>query len=531
MKEKKKIFKKDLFRAVSENRKNGKMAGITLIALVISIIVLLILATVSIQTLTGNNGLLTKTEIAVQSNKDSQEEEKVKLAVAAAQLDGNGTISTQNLGNELKANFDIDSVDLNEKSEGWLFKINKEYTIYKDGKIEVGNLLLLPKEYQQEDYIESTGTQYIDTGVVISKSKLQNGIKTTLEASFISQSSDQAMFKDNISYYFIGVESNGYFYSGLDVNYSATDLLNDGKKHIFELDSLDKTFKIDETIKTTYNVAAYNENSSGNIYLFNVSSGNFLCKAKIYNCKIYDNGILIRNFIPCYSKTIVTDVDGIERPRNTIGLYDTVNGKFYVNKGTGTFFMQTEISEYQQVDYIESTGTQYIDTGVEISKSKLQNGIKTKLEASFISQSSGQAMFKDNISYYFIGVKSNGYFYSGLDVNYPTTDLLNDSKKHIFELDSLDKTFKIDETIKTTYNVAAYNENSSGNIYLFNVSNGNFLCKAKIYNCKIYDDGILIRNFIPCYRKSDNKIGLYDIVERKFYTNQGSGTFIKGNEV
>ena len=389
----------------------------------------------------------------------------------------------------------------------------------------------LPVEYQQEEYIESTGTQYIDTGVEISKLKLQNGIKTKLEASFVSQSSSQAMFKDTTSYYFIGVKSNGYFYSGLDVNYPATDLLNDGEKHIFELDSLNKTFKIDETIKTTYNVTSYNENSSGNIHLFNVSNGNFPCKAKIYNCKIYDNGTLVRNFIPCYSTTTVTDVDGIERPRDTIGLYDTVNGQFYVNKGTGTFFMPMEISEYQQVEYIESTGTQYIDTGVEISKLKLQNGIKTKLEASFVSQSSSQAMFKDTTSYYFIGVKSNGYFYSGLDVNYPATDLLNDGEKHIFELDSLNKTFKIDETIKTTYNVTSYNENSSGNIHLFNVSNGNFPCKAKIYNCKIYDNGTLVRNFIPCYRKSDNAIGLYDTVERCFYTNQGSGIFLKGNDV
>ena len=74
-------------------------------ALVISIVVLLILATVSVQTLTGNNGLLTKTETAVQSNKDSQEEEKIKLAVTAAQIAGNGTITTYNLNRELQANF------------------------------------------------------------------------------------------------------------------------------------------------------------------------------------------------------------------------------------------------------------------------------------------------------------------------------------------------------------------------------------------------------------------------------------------
>ena len=84
--------------------------GITLVALVVTIIVLLILATVSVQVLTGDNGLLTKTETAVQSNNDSQEEEKVKLAVTAAKLAGNGSIITGNLNDELSRNFKNTSI-------------------------------------------------------------------------------------------------------------------------------------------------------------------------------------------------------------------------------------------------------------------------------------------------------------------------------------------------------------------------------------------------------------------------------------
>jgi hypothetical protein len=36
---------------------------------------------------------------------------------------------------------------------------------------------------------------------------------------------------------------------------------------------------------------------------------------------------------------------------------------------------------------------------------------------------------------------------------------------------------------------------------------------------------------IPCYRKSDNEIGVYDIINEKFYTNIGTGTFTKGADV
>lgn len=89
-----------------------KESGITLIALVISIIVLLILATVSIQTLIGNNGLLTKAEHAIQSNEDAQEEEKIKLAVTAAQLAGRGTLTNDNLNKELNTYFNNGDIDI-----------------------------------------------------------------------------------------------------------------------------------------------------------------------------------------------------------------------------------------------------------------------------------------------------------------------------------------------------------------------------------------------------------------------------------
>lgn len=70
-------------------------------------------------------------------------------------------------------------------------------------------------------------------------------------------------------------------------------------------------------------------------------------------------------------------------------------------------------------------------------------------------------------------------------------------------------------------------------IYLFRGHNNYGLTtvtKQKIKYCKIFQDNTLEYNFIPCYRLSDNEIGLYDIENNKFYTNQGTGIFLKGNE-
>jgi hypothetical protein len=61
--------------------------------------------------------------------------------------------------------------------------------------------------------------------------------------------------------------------------------------------------------------------------------------------------------------------------------------------------------------------------------------------------------------------------------------------------------------------------------------NANMYSKRKLYNLKLYQNDIIIRDFIPCYRKSDNVIGLYDLVNQMFYTNAGTGTFLKGGEI
>ena len=65
--------------------------GITLIALVITIIVLLILAGISIASLTGNNGILTKAGQATEEYKMKSAEEKVKLAIMSYQVNKENT--------------------------------------------------------------------------------------------------------------------------------------------------------------------------------------------------------------------------------------------------------------------------------------------------------------------------------------------------------------------------------------------------------------------------------------------------------
>ena len=80
----------------------NKENGITLIALVITIIVLLILAGVSIAMLTGQNGILTQAQRAKASTEQANAKEKIELAVTGAIAKStNGSLTIENLKEEL----------------------------------------------------------------------------------------------------------------------------------------------------------------------------------------------------------------------------------------------------------------------------------------------------------------------------------------------------------------------------------------------------------------------------------------------
>ena len=55
--------------------------------------------------------------------------------------------------------------------------------------------------------------------------------------------------------------------------------------------------------------------------------------------------------------------------------------------------------------------------------------------------------------------------------------------------------------------------------------------EINLYYAKASDNGVPKFDMIPCYRKSDGVIGMYDVVSKTFFTNAGSGSFTKGADV
>ena len=119
--------------------KNRKMQekGITLIALVVTIIVLLILAGISIAMLTGQNGILNRASEAKQNTGTAQTEELVKLSVIDALTQGLGSLTDANLKTALNNNIGAGKYEISgDATSGWTVTADgKEFKIDSTGKI------------------------------------------------------------------------------------------------------------------------------------------------------------------------------------------------------------------------------------------------------------------------------------------------------------------------------------------------------------------------------------------------------------
>ena len=121
-----------------------KNQGITLIALVITVIVLLILAGVTIATLTGDNGILTRTQEAKNKTEQAEDIEKIKLAISEAQIGENGyqKLDVNNFQEALNSQFEGRFLQLSDNGDGsFIIKLDnmsKSYYADNNGKI-IGN--------------------------------------------------------------------------------------------------------------------------------------------------------------------------------------------------------------------------------------------------------------------------------------------------------------------------------------------------------------------------------------------------------
>ena len=383
----------------------------------------------------------------------------------------------------------------------------------------------LPEGYTELTYIESTGTQYADTGF-----KPNQDTRVTLDTQ-ITDTAIRHLFgartTSTTNMFFVACMSATSFradYGSEQKTFSVGNVLNrtviDCNKNVVTIGGTSQTYT-KATFSPNLNMLLFTDNTGGN-----VTADTYKAKMKLYSCQIYDNGTLVRDYVPCIN------------PSGEVGLYDLVTKAFFGNSGMGVFIAGTPVVKlpdgYTQVEYLESTGTQYVVTDfVPNQDTKL---VMVTMPSTVVNAASSNGF----IPYGAGNSSTDGAFEcytwnSNHECNYDgqrgtlstaTANVLVSIYHNKNQFTLSDATGAV---MSKTYTYNAFTSPRALALFAANRASP-IKGKQKIYLCLLFDNNTLVRFYIPCINAA-GEAGLYDLVGGKFYGNAGSGVFVTGPEV
>lgn len=368
----------------------------------------------------------------------------------------------------------------------------------------------LPEGYTELEYIESTGTQYIDTGF-----KPNQDTRVVMDAYLQKRATGATYFISLAEY-----EPQAYFQVRItsSAQYLTSDFGND-TKNLSEI-PLPGRYVIDKnknvcTVGTESVLNTENEfQAQSNLLLLagtTTAGVRSISSGIIYSCKIYDNGTLTRDFVPC------------KDPSGEVGLYDLVGEQFYGNAGTGTFLASSTPAVlpegYTELSYLYSTGDAYINTGISgIFKASFD--IKFDLSGTRVlmgqGTGTGQYWGKDASNQPELG--------GGIAINFDLTQ----RSTVIFE-----KTSSAAVLTANNSTVQRASTTTTSPFLLFRTGGSDWASYSggiAIYSCAFEQNGQQVLDLVPC-ENPDGELGFFDLINEEFYANAGSGSFTAGPEV
>lgn len=200
-------------------------------------------------------------------------------------------------------------------------------------------------------------------------------------------------------------------------------------------------------------------------------------------------------------------------------------------------------SGYTKLEYIESTGTQWIDTKVLPAETRIL------IDAFILEKNTGNdhhiasASWAENGKPEFFNVMRLRADRTGFAARYANGNLRNVEHqgnvygRHIFDRKFVTApyTVQVDEATALTLTPSIVGSiNCHLPLFAFRRNNGSCsgFISMRLYSCKIwktiaYEGTPLVRDFIPC-KNASGEVGLWDDVNSVFYGNAGTGTFIAG---
>jgi hypothetical protein len=198
-----------------------------------------------------------------------------------------------------------------------------------------------------------------------------------------------------------------------------------------------------------------------------------------------------------------------------------------ISRGSDILWKKSRLpAEYQEVAYLRSNGKQYIDSEIAASTSiitevKCRSFVGNKCIVGMGTSADYRYQIYANTNLvYSVSVAGESNNFGGI---YPISEMT---------------TIKLDPVAKkATVNGVEYDLPWTGSIqdrslWLFarnqTSSVTNYYSTTDMWYCKMWDGSYdnLIRDYVPCYRKSDGIAGMYDLVTGRLFTSLGSEEFL-----
>lgn len=366
--------------------------------------------------------------------------------------------------------------------------------------------------YNEVEYIESTGTQYIDTGF-----KPNQDTRLDIESAAVSSTSGTFYLYGSAESYnknaFECYDYNTQFEFNYDGQYDFVGTIAADEKNIISHNK--NIVSINNVILKTFNYSSFTTPYTLTLFAINRGTDIIAGACKIYSCQIYDNGTLIRNYVP------VIGTDGVA------GLWDKVEKVFYGNAGTGAFIAGTEfLEEWSDLEYIESTGTQYVNTGFVPNQ---DTRVVMDYELIGFKEAFGclfGARRSDNTKSFAFYCGQSGTGFDQYESQYDGTPVTQPAGRQT--IDKNKNTTTIAGVYNRTFTYSAFTAECPLCLLVGNeLPNPMYFFSGKLYSCQVYDNGTLVRDYVPCLT-SDGRVGLRNALNNTFFSNMGSGVFVAG---
>jgi len=203
---------------------------------------------------------------------------------------------------------------------------------------------VLPDGYTELEYIQSSGTQYVNTGF-----SPDNNTRLVVDFETLTAQTDKHFFGSRVamsstSFCFIDAVEGDFRDDYARLQHTFSSSINEVGRY-----TLDKNKNVVSFAGESHSHSSSSFSIPYPIYLCSLNTGGStttFSSMRIYSCQIYDNGTKVREMVPAKR-----DSDG------AIGLYDTVGGTFYGNAGTGSFMAGPEVQYPAKLTYYPNSTT------------------------------------------------------------------------------------------------------------------------------------------------------------------------------